>query len=291
MSRALRNEHAIAAWRSAYAEELRVVAGMISPALIHAFERVPRERFVGAPPWHYAAGIDLRRSGYRTTNNVQDLYHDIVVALKLEERLNTAQPSVMARLLEALDLEPGGRVLHIGCGTGYYSAILAEAVGHTGSVTSGEVDPGLAQKAAENLQDYPTITLLQQDGALLPQDSFDRILMNASVTTLPPAWLRSLPVGGILVAPFLVGRQAESREALALRLVRKEENFAAEPVTTLAIFPCSSLRVPAMQEQLADGIQSRQMLGLKSLRMDAHTRTSSCIAHGEQMCLSEEPAR
>lgn len=291
MARALKDENAVAAWRSSFAEELRVVAGMISPALINAFARVPRERFVGEPPWYYAAGIDLRNRGaYCQTSSVQDLYHDVVVALKLEERLNTAQPSVMARLLEALDLEPGQRVLHIGCGTGYYSAILAEAVGRTGSVVSVEVDPELARQAMKNLKDYPSLRVLLQDGALLEADSFDRILMNASVTTLPQNWLRSLPAGGILVAPFIVGREPESRESIALRFVRKKERFAAEPVTTLAIFPCSSLRLPAMQEQLADGVRSRQMLQLKSLRMNAHQRTESCIVHGEQMCLSEEPA-
>ena len=130
--------------RRFYAEEIRVVAGIRSQALVEAFANVPREHFLGTPPWRYSSGFSLQTGAYRATEDIRDLYHDVFVALKQQEILNNGQPSLIARLLEALDLGPGKRVVHIGCGTGYYSAILAEIVGQSGSVVALEVDGDLA---------------------------------------------------------------------------------------------------------------------------------------------------
>jgi cyclopropane fatty-acyl-phospholipid synthase-like methyltransferase len=54
--------------------------------------------------------------------------------------LNNGQPSLWASLLDHLNLSPGEHALHLGCGTGYYSAILAELVGTQGVVTALEID-------------------------------------------------------------------------------------------------------------------------------------------------------
>ena len=137
--------------RRFYAEEIRVVAGVSSPGLIKAFASVPRERFLGPPPWQFSSGISLSGAHYRSTSDIRDLYHDVSVALKSERFLNNGQPTMVARLVAALDLTPGKRVIHVGCGTGYYTAISAEAVGSKGAVVALEVDPDLAALSVANL--------------------------------------------------------------------------------------------------------------------------------------------
>jgi protein-L-isoaspartate(D-aspartate) O-methyltransferase len=59
---------------------------------------------------------------------------------------------------------PGDRVLHIGCGSGYYTAILASMVGPGGHVTAIDVDPALAAAAATHLADWPWVSVRQGDG-------------------------------------------------------------------------------------------------------------------------------
>lgn len=145
-----------------YSEELRIVAGLESPDLVSAFARVPRERYLGAPPWKFSSGASLKQSSYRATSNICDLHHDVYVALQSEKFLNNGQPSMIARLIAALKLSPGKRVFHCGCGTGYYTAIMAELVGSKGSVVAAEIDSTLAEIAAMNLMNYDQVKVLNR---------------------------------------------------------------------------------------------------------------------------------
>jgi len=79
------------------------------------------------------------------------LYHDVLIAID-EERLNNGQPTLWARMYDSLGPSNGAHVVHVGTGTGYYSAILAEIVGRSGRVTAIEIDPALAAAANETGQ-------------------------------------------------------------------------------------------------------------------------------------------
>jgi protein-L-isoaspartate(D-aspartate) O-methyltransferase len=274
--------------RRFYAEEIRVVAGLTSGALTEAFASVCREQFLGAPPWRYSSGSSLQSAAYHETNQILDLYHDVFVALKNEQFLNNGQPSLLARLLAALDLSAGKRVVHIGCGTGYYSAILAEVVGRAGAVQAVEIDSELAASAAVNLAAYPNVKVFNQDGAAFAPLGVDAILVNAGVTHPHPAWMNGLNDGGVLVIPLLVGRGTASRDAVALRINRRGEQFAAEALTLLTIFPSPTQRDPAVQSQLNACFESYSLLRLRSIRRDAHEREVSCLAHTPGFCLSAE---
>lgn len=265
------------------------MAGLDSPALVAAFARVPRERFLGPPPWRFSSGAALRRGGYRATSEVRDLYHDVFVALKREQALNNGQPSMIARLVASLDLAPGKRVLQIGCGSGYYTAILAECVGTDGTVAAVEVDADMAAQAAANLASYSNVTVLHQDGATVEPGPCDAILVNAGVTHPHPAWLRSLTDGGVLVLPLSVGRPPTAHDALVLRICRQGHGFSAEPVTLLTIFPSPSLRDPAAQALLNTAFESRRILLVNSVRIDAHAPASTCVVHAPGFCLSALP--
>src|SRR5215472_15623302 len=141
----------IAEARRRYAEELRFTAKVGSRAVIDAFATVPRERFLGPGPWRILSPMAMGE--YWTTEDAdpRDLYHDVLVAIDEGRRLNNGQPSLWACIYDQFGLTPGAHVVHVGAGTGYYSAILAEIVGSTGQVTAIEIDPSLAARAQENL--------------------------------------------------------------------------------------------------------------------------------------------
>lgn len=62
--------------RRSYAEEIRAVAGIRSQALVEAFAKVPREHYLGAPPWRYSSGFSLQTGSYRATEDIRDHYHE-----------------------------------------------------------------------------------------------------------------------------------------------------------------------------------------------------------------------
>ena len=82
-------------------------------------------------------------------------------------------PRPWALWIDALDLRDGERVVHIGCGLGYYSAILAEVVGADGHVTALEIDPALAARARRNLAHLPHVEVRETDGASCDLDPAD----------------------------------------------------------------------------------------------------------------------
>jgi protein-L-isoaspartate(D-aspartate) O-methyltransferase len=98
------------------------------------------------------------------------LYQDVVVALQEERKINNGQPTLHALCLVALNVKEDETVVHIGAGTGYYTAVLAELTGTSGKVFAYEISPGLAQRTTRNLADLPNVTVFQRSGAegLLP---------------------------------------------------------------------------------------------------------------------------
>src|SRR3954466_15747287 len=175
--------------RRRFAEELRHTARVRSPAVGRAFATVPRERFAGPGPWRILDPTDL--SSYRTTADAdpRHLYHDVLVAIDEARRLNNGQPSLWAALYDRLGLAAGAHVVHVGAGTGYYSAVLAEIVGREGRVTAVEIDPALAEQARENLSPgWPQAAVVAGDGfTFRPDRRADAIVVNAGVSRLSPA--------------------------------------------------------------------------------------------------------
>ena len=171
-----------------FAEELRYTAGVRSPAVVQAFATVPRERFAGPGPWRVLSPMSM--DAYWTTDDADPchLYHDVLVAIDEARRLNNGQPSLWAALYDRLRLAAGMHVVHVGAGTGYYSAILAEIVGREGRVTAVEIDPSLAERARESLAlAWPQAAVLAADGfAFRPDRPAGAIVVNAGVSHLPP---------------------------------------------------------------------------------------------------------
>jgi protein-L-isoaspartate(D-aspartate) O-methyltransferase len=284
--------------RRFYAEEVRLAANLNSPALIEAYARVPREKYLGPPPWQIGSA-DLRamsvcglgRLAYRTTDDPRDLYHNVVVALDAAHDINNGQPSALALWIDALELKPGNRAYHLGCGVGYYTAIIAEVVGGRGSVVGIEVHAELAARAKENLSCCSNVTVHAGDGATFDPGECDAMLINAGVTHPHPLWLERLREGGRLALPLTMTVTPTVGAGIVAKITRQGDVFSAEPVLPVAIFSCTGVRDPQLEPLLKQALTSRALLKLKSVRLDAHAPAETCLVHASSACLSgAEPA-
>lgn len=167
--------------------------GIADPRVLAAMEEVPRHAHV---PRH-----QRRRA------------HDDR-ALGIGHGQTISQPWVVARMAEALELEPDDVVLDVGAGSGYATAILARLAGR---VVAIEQDPDLAERARGMLADHDHVRVVQGDGrAGSPDDApFDAIHVAAAAPSIPPALLDQLADGGRLVMP--VGARTSQRLVLVVR--------------------------------------------------------------------------
>src|SRR5213595_1311136 len=135
----------LAVRRRFFAEEIEAVAKLRSPVLVDALASVPRERFLPPGPWTVLAESDITGLAPAKTRVTPDadparVYHNIGVAIDPERQLFNGQPATLAPWIDALDLAPGARVLHVGAGLGYYTALMAACVGERGRVFALEAD-------------------------------------------------------------------------------------------------------------------------------------------------------
>jgi protein-L-isoaspartate(D-aspartate) O-methyltransferase len=279
--------------RRFYADEVRLAAGVRSPALVEAFACVPREKYLGPPPWQIGSAEQRALSfagvgspAYTVTENPRDVYHNVVIALDAAHDLNNGQPSALARWIDALDLKAGDRVYHLGCGVGYYTAIMVEVVGAGGAVVGSEVHAELAARACENLSGYANVTVHAGDGATFDPGVCDAMFINAGVTHPHRPWLERLRVGGRLVLPITMAATRTLGHGLMVKITRQPGVFSVQIVTFVGIFSCTSVRDLQLEPVIAKALASRTLLKLKSVRLDAHEPADTCILHGSDVCVS-----
>jgi len=277
--------------RRFYAEEIRFVANIDSPALIEALARVPREKFLGPGPWQVALprikpGETAYTTTYITIDDPRQAYHNVLIALDPTRGLNNGQPSALASWINKLDLKTGERVFHVGCGTGYYTAVMAELVGPGGSVVASEVHPHLAARAKENLASYPNVTVHTEDGAVLDPGACDAMFINAGVTHPHPPWLARLNEGGRIVFPLATDTGGSAGAGLMVQITRNHESFGAEIVGEVGIYLCTSVRDPRLEPLIEKALETGALRKLKSVRRDSHEETDTCLLHREDVCLS-----
>jgi protein-L-isoaspartate(D-aspartate) O-methyltransferase len=275
--------------RQFYAEEVRVCANLQTPALASAFARVQREKFLGPGPWQIAQPGGAS-STYWTTPNADPVhvYHNVLIAIDPVRHLNNGQPASLAMWMDALDLKPGTHVLHVGCATGYYSAILAETVGPGGHVWAIDVEPALAEQAAANLSNLPQVSVACADGWDFDAGTRDAIFINAGATHPNPRWLRSLAPGGTLVVPLTVILPGTPHSSgVMLKVTKTTGGYAAAFFSPVAIYALSHGRSDEWNSKLIKALSSRQWGEVRSLRMDPHSPDQSCFCHGDELCLSK----
>lgn len=172
-----------------------------SPLLIESFDAVDRKDFVPAA---------LRAEAYGD------------YPLPIGAGQTISQPYTVAFMLELLELSEEDTVLDIGCGSGWTTALLAQAA-KSGSVTAVERVPELLEFAGENLKKYHFKNIaLQLAGRTLgvPQRRFDKILVSAAAHELPLELVEQLKPGGIMVIPI--------RNSVAVIHKKEGERFEEE---------------------------------------------------------------
>ena len=272
------------AHRRFFAELITAKAGTPKSSLTSAFAATPRERYLGPGPWKVFTG-----RGYISTpsDDPAFLYQDIVVALGEEQQINNGQPALHALCLAALNVKKGENVVHIGAGTGYYTAVLAELVGSEGKVIAYEIEPDLAQRATRNLADLPNVTIHSRSGAegLLPE--CDAIYINAGATEPLDIWLDALHPSGRLLFPLTPdgagGMPGFGRMLLVTRVT--EERFDARCLFPVAFIPCIGARDRESANKLAEAFKREDAGKVRSLRRKTPP-DESCWCSGKGWWLS-----
>ncbi|MBA1155255.1 protein-L-isoaspartate O-methyltransferase family protein [Microvirga mediterraneensis] len=203
------NEHELAVIRRAFAKQIMALSGTEADApLEEAFAAVPRERFLGDPPWQ----MSRVPRGYEAvlSHDPAVLYQDTLFALLSHRGVNNGSPSLHARWLHAMALREGERVAHLGAGSGYYTAIMAQLVGSQGHVYAVEFDSALAERARASLSDTSNVTVIEGDGAEWPREGVDAVYVNFSVERPADAWIDCLQADGRLIFPLGVPRPKPS---------------------------------------------------------------------------------
>jgi protein-L-isoaspartate(D-aspartate) O-methyltransferase len=194
--------------RREFANRIAAIARLKSPDLVKALALVPREDFVGPGPWKIMRPPFM--GGYVETPDADPihLYDTVAVALDASRHLNNGEPSGLLGWLDALDIGRGIRFLHIGCGVGYYTAIVAHAASSDGVVLALEADPELAGRARQNLAAYGNVTVRCATSANPTDGCFDAIFVNAGATeimlvlfTLLALWQMAAGVGLYWASP------------------------------------------------------------------------------------------
>jgi protein-L-isoaspartate(D-aspartate) O-methyltransferase len=279
--------------RAFYSQEIRFAANLSIPGLIEAFAHVPRENFLGPPPWligsaeaRALSAVGMGQMSYQAVEDPRDLYHNVLVSLDRSKEINNGQPGSLGRWIDALELKPGDRAFHLGCGVGYYTAILAEVVGPHGRVVGLELEPGLAARARENLSAYANVTVDEGDGAGFDPGPCDAMFVNCGVTHPQTIWLERLRHAGRLVVPFTMAINPTIGQGIMTKVVRDHATYSAEVVSPVAIFSGGNLRDPAFEPLMAKALRSGGLLKLKSVRRDAHEPADTCVLHASAVCLS-----
>lgn len=162
--------------------EAIIAAGVIDERLIGGFRTIPRTGFVPESSRHLA-------------------YEDRPIAIAHDQV--TTQPSLSAVMIEALELTPSSRVLEVGTGLGFQTALLAHMAGE---VVSVELWEDLAEEAGSNLKrmGITNVEIHVGDGSIgVPGSSpFDAIIVSAAFTDVPDSLANQLIDGGRLVQPI-----------------------------------------------------------------------------------------
>ena len=169
-----------------------------TPRIIEAFQKIKRADFLP---------LDIKNLAESNT------------ALPIGFSQTISQSLVVAFMLEQLEPKSGEKILDIGSGSGWTSALLAEIVGSKGKVIAIEIIPELAEFGKKNAAKYNLpIQFICEDGSkgYKKEAPYDKILASASAKEIPLAWKKQLKVGGIIVAPignsiWRIVKKSESR--------------------------------------------------------------------------------
>ncbi|MGW1841839.1 methyltransferase domain-containing protein [Streptomyces sp. NPDC001966] len=205
---------AAAAAEERWAMVRSIVAGgaLGDPGWRAAFEEVPRHLFV---PYYYVAGGYDRLwcedpDPVRRAQWLRGAYEDGALATRIKDGeliSSSSQPSLMARMLEELDVRDGHRILEIGAGSGYNAALLAHRLGDD-AVTTVDLDPEITESARRHLDAagyHPAVITGDGTRGWPRRSPYDRIIATCTLPCVPQSWLEQCVPGALILAPFATG--------------------------------------------------------------------------------------
>ena len=175
--------------------------GVSNPEILNCFESVDRSRFV---------------SNSFLSRCMED------IALPIDCGQTISQPSLVAFMTQQLEIPPRSKVLEIGTGSGYQTAILARLSSRVYSIERYKRLVELAKKRLESLN-ISNVIILLKDGfyGYSPQAPFDRIIVTAAVEEIPSLVISQLKVEGIMIIPVGLPNQKQS----LLKIVKTEKGL------------------------------------------------------------------
>jgi protein-L-isoaspartate(D-aspartate) O-methyltransferase len=240
---------------------------------------VDRLRFLGPPPWWIAGPVTDGASGatYVKTSDPSAITPNVSVALDRDRHLFNGAPSTILPWIEALDPQKGEHAFHAGCGTGYYTAILAELVGN--DVVGVDIDESLCDIASDLL---PDLRIVNANATTFDPGAFDIALCNAGLGTIPELWLERMnPRGGRLVVPIATTLlRSPLSLAIVFRVSRDRDFYDARMIGGAIIYGAQGDASPRASVDHGDPHS------VKSLRRDRHRRDEMCWLHQGRQCFS-----
>jgi protein-L-isoaspartate(D-aspartate) O-methyltransferase len=277
--------------RRFYAEEIGATSNIRNAAVTDALAMIPREAFLPPGPWTVRGEADFFGPPRQTPDaDPRHVYHNYAIAIDEKQQLFNGAPGLLAMLIDRLELETGDRAMHVGAGTGYYTAIIAQCVAPAGRVVAFEVDEALASQARRNLASMPWVDVRHADARAPIAERVNGILINAGVTHPLDAWLDSLADGGRIVLPLTVAMMGTIGKGLLVLATRNADgaSFDARVLGFVAIYSAVGIRDESIAQQLAMAMRKNPFPPLKRLRRDAHESDPACWLHGAGWCLSTE---
>jgi protein-L-isoaspartate(D-aspartate) O-methyltransferase len=284
--------------RRAYAKHIMAAVGLNDAGLELAYASTPREDFLGPGPWKIFRGPGL----YTPTPSADPvcLYTDDPIGIVPERGINNGQPSLHAILLGAARIKEGDHVVHIGAGTGYYTAIMARLVGSSGRVCAIEFDPQLANRATASLATFPNVRVLHANGADADFDAADVIYVNAGTTRPAERWLDRLSDSGRLILPLTTDASVRAsdegtidfaniaRLGAVFRIERKGADFQARWVCPAAYILAEGVRDKVSEAALANAFENGDCQKVTRLYRSDETPADRCWLQGKGWCLAYE---
>lgn len=279
----------------ALAARLAASGALRTSRWITAFETVPRHLFVPqffADPAHAANWelVDGTAPGQRE-RWLELVYQDNALVTQLGERgtllSSSSQPSLMARMLEALDFAGGERVLEIGTGTGYHAALLCVGLGSE-LVTSVDIDAdlvGAARSRLHQLGHTPTLVVGDGTDGYPGAAPYDRIIATCSLPGVPAAWIGQVAPGGLILVNLY---RDLGGGALALLKVSGEQasgRFASffggfMPTRTITTVPMGDAFGLVAAHYGEPGDRRRAVLAVSALSDDAFDMLAALLLPG-----------